>query len=87
MMEIKMIEIKIKCLNPGCDIHYIIDEPPEATEDLAGILDAITQNIIQVMNARELFYKQIQNSNEDEKPTIIQQKMSDASSKLEFGNE
>ena len=56
-----MIEIKIKCFNPGCDIHYRIDEPPELTEDLAEVLDSATQNVIQVMNARELYYKQLQN--------------------------
>ena len=74
-----MIEIKIKCLNPGCDIHYIINETPEysiPTKEIASLLDTATQNIIQVMNARELFYKQIQNSSEP-----------DVSSQLEFKNE
>ena len=76
-----MIEIKIKCFNPGCDIHYRIDEPPELTEDLADVLDSATQNVIQVMNARELYYKQLQNSSDVEGLTIT---TSDGSSQREI---
>ena len=46
-----VIEVKIKCLNPGCDINYKVDDP---AVDAGFILKAITEEVISVMNNREL---------------------------------
>ena len=46
-----MIEIKIECLNPGCKIYYKVDE---LVVNIEATLKTITDEIIRVMNNREL---------------------------------
>ncbi len=53
-----MIEIKIECLNPGCKINYKVDE---VTTEIEETLTIMTDEVIRIMNNRELPYKQFQN--------------------------
>ena len=56
-----MIEIKIECLNPGCKIHYKVDE---AVINIEETLKTITDEIIRVMNNRELEHNKKSHSSE-----------------------
>ena len=46
-----MIQVKIECLNPGCKIDYKIDE---VVINIEETLKTMTDEIIRVMNTREL---------------------------------
>lgn len=52
-----MIEINVECLNPGCKIKFKVDE---VTIDIEETLKIMTDEVVRVMNARELYYKQYQ---------------------------
>ena len=53
-----MIEINVDCLNPGCKIKFKVDE---VTIDIEETLKIMTDEIVRVMNSRELYYKQLEN--------------------------
>ena len=53
-----MIEINVDCLNPGCKIKFKVDE---VTIDIEETLRIMTDEIVRVMNSRELYYKQLEN--------------------------
>ena len=53
-----MIEIRIECLNPGCKINYKVDE---VITDVEETLKIMTDEVVRVMNSRELYYKQLEN--------------------------
>ena len=52
-----MIEIHIECLNPGCKINFKVDE---LVTDIEETLKIMTDEVVRVMNSRELYYKQYQ---------------------------
>ena len=56
-----MIEVKIECLNPGCKIYYKVDE---LVVNIEATLKTITDEIIRVMNNRELEHNKRINSSE-----------------------
>ena len=56
-----MIEVKIECLNPGCKIYYKVDE---AVINIEETLKTITDEIIRVMNNRELEHNKKSRSSE-----------------------
>ena len=53
-----MIEINVDCLNPGCKIKYKVDE---VVINIEETLKTMTDEIVRVMNSRELYYKQLEN--------------------------
>ena len=53
-----MIEINVDCLNPGCKINFKVDDVEIEIEET---LTAMTEEVIRVMNSRELPYKQFEN--------------------------
>ena len=67
-----MIEVRIECLNPGCKIHYKIDE---VVINIEETLKTLTDEIIRVMNNRELEHNKKSRSSEfdDVKLTIPDQ--------------
>ena len=56
-----MIEVKIECLNPGCKIYYKVDE---LVVNIEATLKTITDEIIRVMNNRELEHNKKSRSSE-----------------------
>ena len=56
-----MIEINVDCLNPGCKIKYKVDE---VVINIEETLKTMTDEIIRVMNNRELEHNKKSRSSE-----------------------
>ena len=49
-----LIELKVRCFNPGCDINFKIDDSSLEESNISEKLSQITDEIIRLMNNREL---------------------------------
>ena len=49
-----LIELKVKCFNPGCDINFKVADPSLEETDISETLSQITDEVIRLMSNREL---------------------------------